>query len=338
MEDFREFLAARLAAKPEQEEVHTEADLLTAFAEARLGRGERKRVLAHLAVCAECREVVALASSARSVERAAPETGIRWWNVRWTAALAAACLVGLVVWRSNSVPPAVGKTAVVTGGATMEKPPQPPRSAPKVETPKPDKRPAVVARRKAQPQFTMQRAVPASLTPPAEKLTPPADLLAQLTEQKAALPNHSMAFSKTATPSALPQRALAFHNSRAKLAKAVTGLQSQSLWSIAADIGVLQKSADGGRTWVSITIDGRVSFLAISVSGSNIWAGGEGGALFHSTDDGSHWKGVPVVDGGTRLSESITAIETPGSQVKVRTKLGEWVSVDGGVSWRKMAE
>jgi photosystem II stability/assembly factor-like uncharacterized protein len=112
----------------------------------------------------------------------------------------------------------------------------------------------------------------------------------------------------------------------------------QSLWSIESGSGLLQKSDDGGQTWTVIPVSGRTKFLALAVSGPDIWAGGEDGALFHSTNDGFEWKEVPVTDSGERLKESIIAIETSGSPVKVRTKSGSWISADGGVSWRKMGE
>src|SRR5260221_2821899 len=46
-------------AEPEQ--VHPDADLLTAFAEQALSATERDGVLQHLALCGDCRDVVALA-------------------------------------------------------------------------------------------------------------------------------------------------------------------------------------------------------------------------------------------------------------------------------------
>jgi photosystem II stability/assembly factor-like uncharacterized protein len=66
--------------------------------------------------------------------------------------------------------------------------------------------------------------------------------------------------------------------------------------------------------------------------------GGEGGELFRSTDDGLHWNEVPAMNGAERLKTSITAIETRGARVEVRARFGRWLSLDGGVSWQKMAE
>jgi len=56
-----------------RESVHPDADLLTAFAERALSAAERDGVLQHLALCRDCREVIALAHSDASAA-AAPTT------------------------------------------------------------------------------------------------------------------------------------------------------------------------------------------------------------------------------------------------------------------------
>ena len=81
---------------------HPDADQLTAFAERALAGKEREGVLAHLATCADCREVVALAApeaSAEELEAVAPARP-RWlpWPVlRWGALAAAVVLVAVAV-------------------------------------------------------------------------------------------------------------------------------------------------------------------------------------------------------------------------------------------------
>ena len=72
-------------------ETHPDADLLTAFAEKALGERERAQVLDHLAACAACREVVALALPQEEGEQAvAAPQGIRGWVLRWQTAAALA--------------------------------------------------------------------------------------------------------------------------------------------------------------------------------------------------------------------------------------------------------
>src|SRR6202158_6530771 len=62
------------AALPEQ--AHRDADLLTAFAEQALSATERDGVLQHLALCGDCRDVIALALPAADMAppRTAPQT------------------------------------------------------------------------------------------------------------------------------------------------------------------------------------------------------------------------------------------------------------------------
>jgi len=90
---------------------HPDADLLTAFAEQALPARERDQVLAHLAQCANCRDITALAGAATaepgmlSAAVAGKPAGGRtrrffwsWGPLRWTAAAATAAVVLSAVW------------------------------------------------------------------------------------------------------------------------------------------------------------------------------------------------------------------------------------------------
>jgi hypothetical protein len=338
MEDFRKLLAARLAGQQREGEAHPTADVLTAFAEARLASGERKQVLTHLAVCRECREVVALTAGDLPLKPVEKETRNRWWNLRWATALAAACVVGLVIWHSTSLPPVAPKPVT---------PVQPTEPAAKPETPKPGEPAALTtARPNVQRRLDMRPAAQSPSTPRAAAATtdlsdPPPPTVDERAKsgQDTLITVPLLEALKAAPHPTLPAQTMAFQKVRPIPMKAFAAMaRRQSLWSIAPSSGLLQKSDDGGRTWTVIPVSGRANFLALSVSGQDIWAGGEDGALFHSTDDGFAWKEVPVTDGGEQLKESIIGIEAQGSQVKVRTKAGNWISADGGVSWRKMGE
>ena len=86
------------AAKPE---VHPDPDLLAAFAEKSLNDGERSHVLQHLASCADCREVLALAMPEIATEPA-PSLGrssswLTWPMLRWGALAACVVVVGAAV-------------------------------------------------------------------------------------------------------------------------------------------------------------------------------------------------------------------------------------------------
>ena len=95
------------------EVAHPDADLLTAFAEQALPDRERDQVLAHLARCADCREVAALAGAAvaepelvaaAAVGRPAVRRTGGFWSLRplrWTAAAATAAVVLSAVWLNH---------------------------------------------------------------------------------------------------------------------------------------------------------------------------------------------------------------------------------------------
>ncbi len=104
---------------------HPDADLLSAFAERCLEGGERESVLQHLAACAECREVVALAqlpADEGAVERVPPVAAkpgwMSWYRLTW-AALAACLVVGAaVVFMQRDKTPE--ETAYVERSATAQ--------------------------------------------------------------------------------------------------------------------------------------------------------------------------------------------------------------------------
>jgi len=73
---------------------------LNAFAESALASGERESVMAHLAVCANCREIVHLAAEARP--EGAPvvkpaRDGFRWATFQWAAVAASVAVVMVAI-------------------------------------------------------------------------------------------------------------------------------------------------------------------------------------------------------------------------------------------------
>jgi hypothetical protein len=74
-----------------QHESHPGAESLAAFAEQALGAHERGQILAHLAICSRCRQIVALASDAAAEAAPTTQVAVRprraWWQ-GWGLALA----------------------------------------------------------------------------------------------------------------------------------------------------------------------------------------------------------------------------------------------------------
>jgi photosystem II stability/assembly factor-like uncharacterized protein len=83
---------------------------------------------------------------------------------------------------------------------------------------------------------------------------------------------------------------------------------------------------------VSITV-----FRAVVATGADVWAGGSGGALYHSLDAGDHWAQVSPAVAGANLTGDIVALEFSDSlHGKVTTSTSEtWVTTDGGQTWQR---
>jgi photosystem II stability/assembly factor-like uncharacterized protein len=112
------------------------------------------------------------------------------------------------------------------------------------------------------------------------------------------------------------------------------------LWSIDASPdagGGVQRSTDGGRTWESVTVTYQSSFGAVAAAGSDVWAGTSSGTLFHSSDNGTTWVHVPVMDQDTKLTEGIASIDiAEDGKLTLKTTTGrQWVSTDSGAHWKQ---
>jgi len=116
-----------------------------------------------------------------------------------------------------------------------------------------------------------------------------------------------------------------------------TAAKPGALWSISPE-GKLQRSEDDGKNWQEVGVDDKVEFRVIQANGRDIWAGGSGGALYHSSDGGATWTRVNPASGAALATEAIVSISCSSSdpqQINVKTASGtHWVSDDGGEHWR----
>jgi hypothetical protein len=118
-------------------------------------------------------------------------------------------------------------------------------------------------------------------------------------------------------------------------------------WTI--NSGVLRRSLDNGQTWQD-SLRADHPLLCYASHSNEIWTGGQGGALYHSTDGGVSWVRVYPSTNGRQLSADVSQIELGDSNLG-GTHLGSknsqaptkvvfstndkqvWTSVDGGKSW-----
>jgi hypothetical protein len=116
-----------------QPEPHPDADTLTAYVERLLPAAERKRVLEHLAACADCREVTALAfpDPAQEQDQRVATPATRHWGflrapgfIRATVSLAAVVLIAGLIFQFRERPADRAKTegfVAPAPGASAEK-------------------------------------------------------------------------------------------------------------------------------------------------------------------------------------------------------------------------
>lgn len=358
---FPQFVLRRPALRQGQSANHPDADLLTAFGEQRLSARERSDLLAHLAQCPECREVLALSSAAEESESVCSVSPVKiaprhWRLLYWTLPAALTCLLLGIVWGPSLVrkplPPApVGAIATNSKAAarvdTLSKPKESRAAASPSEVPR--KAPQVHIRRRITTPPAPIPVQPAPAPPPsisnplaeAKATATTAPFEDQASTMHAFFQPQQVEQAPTAAP--VPRRTMARAMPSSLIAPLAIIHRGKSLWSLdtspaaVGTNGTIQKSNDGGKTWQNVRVDDRARLYALSADGANVWVGGANGALFHSADDGLHWSLVMADDGGIRLSGTITGIDLlGGDSIRLRVQSGgAWLTNDGGLHWRR---
>src|SRR5271165_359181 len=353
-------------ARQAGDEMHPSPDVLASFVERKLPREEQNVVTSHLAQCADCREVVFLVSSAAEdaaperLELAAAAAPRRRWRLglSWAVAAVAVLLVSGVLLRERFLP----RPTVSTVASNS----QPPGSAPLALPPTPAE-PETLAK-SARSEFSPPKTLPALTTegvspkggekhPPAlVRAAPPAGESAQTltvfddkAELAAPAPVSKNAFAPNrpdATPHAVvhPVNPMMYLQPDAVPHAVVPPVNPMMpLLGASATRGQWRVSADGhlehlGATdeWTRVLADEATTFHVVSVVGSNVWAGGSGGALFHSDDGGESWSRVAIAtsSGGAETGTIVSIRFSDPLHGTVTTGGGSrWSTSDGGASW-----
>src|SRR5271165_5094280 len=347
----KSMLDALASQAPQQE--HPSADVLTAYMEQSLAEAERSTVADHLAQCRECREVVFLASGAGEESQelalvaaaAAPKPRPRWTpRLLWVASVAAGVLVvGYVAWNRSAKPetaPLVASNEAQQPRAVPAQPPQesvqqlqkssdvaaPPANAPmrQVGTPKKAAPAAAIAPATSAElkQLNAQSRVAAPGMPQKN------DAVAARAETPKAAPEPAtIAISPASTPRPMSPHVSAFAPSAAgegeqRAGAAALGLYSSRAltaagssahpgWRVNAEGQLEHLTADG---WSRALADQAVTFRVVNARGNEVWAGGDGGALFHSSDGGAQWKKVVLSTDGVSETATIATIRFSSQQ------------------------
>lgn len=105
-------------------------------------------------------------------------------------------------------------------------------------------------------------------------------------------------------------------------------------WSVSPE-GRVQRSNDGGNTWIPANFaDGGV-FRAVASIGNRVWAAGNAAAVYQSVDNGQSWTQVIPVNKGEKLQDDVIQIQFPDPKhVVLGGATGQvWASADGGKTW-----
>jgi hypothetical protein len=333
---------------------HPDMDLLTAFMEQELLPSGRESVLGHLALCEECREIVALAMPAAEIldgrlpaqempgqepvrEEDDQQVSIpiatkrnRWFgfarpNLGWAVlaagvAVVASMLVLHPLQQKQAMPPTSNQT--VAANVPLA----------------PDSQAAAKSRQSSEGS-NKQASPPKGSLSSRERNDQAAALVADTLVADNRYPGEEALLArKPASP--IEKAKPALQNSETQVPSASTARAFK--WKISA--GVLERSFDSGRSW-QIGLRADHPLLCYASRGQDIWVGGQEGTLLHSNDDGLTWAHVRTSDDES-LSADVTRIDLRNTdapdgsnlvtQIVVSTGTGEvWNSIDGGNTWNK---
>lgn len=360
----------RELARGRSGEPHPDADLLTAFAEGALLKRERRQVIEHLTLCAECRETLSTAadaapdSTAKSKlfllpRRALPlqRAWIPWASI--AAALLVVCSAGLFYQQRQ----ASQKTAVVAKNESLQLPspmaqllPLPPPSREKIPTGetagisaakppqallKSEETIAANTQREEQSQLAL-KAAPAPLNSAGIAILEEKSEAAKQSNPRQQNPysisgaeaGGTVSQDSFAKPATVPQ-ASAFANTiteRALLSASATAA-ARPHWRINSASQAERSFGDGA--WQSVLPEEQSRMRVISVLSGEVWIGGENARLYRSSDNGATWKliALPSKDGRVH---SIAHIHFQTSQLgTVEAEDGTlWTTSDGGCTWK----
>ena len=353
-------------ARQAGDEVHPSPDVLTSFVERKLPGNEQDLVTSHLAQCADCREVVFLASGAAEdvaperLELAGAAAPRRRWRLglSWAVAAVAVLIVsGVLVWE-RFVPSQTASRVTSMGQplGSAQRPLPPPPAEPETlaksarsEFSAPKTSPALTTKGVSPKGVEKHPLVPVMAAPPAGESAQTLTAFEDKAELAAPAPVRQNAFAPNradATPHAVvhPVNPMMYLQPDAVPHAVVPPVNPMMpLLGASATRWQWRVSADGhlehlGATdeWTRVLADEATTFHVVSVVGSNVWAGGSGGALFHSSDGGENWSRVAIAtSSGGAETGTIVSIQFRDAQDGVVITGGgsRWSTSDGGATW-----
>jgi hypothetical protein len=373
-------------ARSQEGGVHPDSDVLTAFAEKSLLAREHESVLAHLATCVQCREVLSIArdSAPESVNTAQPlprpiHPPLSSW-LPWVAAAACVLVVSsAVLIYEQKKPEIVARSTESTrtvNRADAEVPTvsaQPPLSP--ASTTKPGNAPGTLARSEEvpshkvnspaatsgssaiTPSVPLQEQSARSIPPHAEiansnnysaietnaaSVKSQAEVVSDATKQDRASSKQIARVKAAPSPTVsiqagalapLPNAAFVNRASAPMVRKTLNADAVRPHWRI-NDLGHLERSLGDG-VWQSVAMHETSKLHVVSVSGSEVWAGGERLLLEHSADNGNTFESIklPAKNGYDHVVAHIR-LQNPEQVTVIADDGTSWESGDRGRTWK----
>ena len=269
---------------------HVQAEALAAWAEGRLAAAEAATVEAHLASCALCQETLAVFARTEPVTRLDPSvvSGFGWFRWRWAVPVAAAATAA-AIWVAvpdnpnrdefeRTVAPAIEERSVAPGraaSADAEAPPAEPQAKPLSS-----RRDAAIDRLEdraaKQESRAAANAVEEDRKAEASPAAPPAAARAP-----EAPPASDQGRFRAETLSGVQRQAAAVAE--------VVSPDPLVRWRIVPP-GRLERSTDGGKTWVPVTLPQPIDVIAVRApTATSAIATAADGREFRTEDQGKTW-------------------------------------------------
>ena len=269
---------------------HVQAEALAAWAEGRLAAAEAAAVEAHLASCALCQETLAVFARTEPETRLDPSvvSGFGWFRWRWAVPVAAAATAA-AIWVAvpdnpnqdefeRTVAPAIEERSVAPGraaSADAEAPPAEPQAKPLSS-----RRDAAIDRLEdraaKQESRAAANAVEEDLKAEASPAAPPAAARAP-----EAPPASDQGRFRAETLSGVQRQAAAVAE--------VVSPDPLVRWRIVPP-GRLERSTDGGKTWVPVTLPQPIDVIAVRApTATSAIATAADGREFRTEDQGKTW-------------------------------------------------
>ncbi len=354
-------------------DAHPSLDVLMAFAEHVLTGNEKSSVGDHLAQCADCRELVFLANSAvdeglgieaelvaaaagqkpvsdRTYGHAAAAAPLSMSPRRsaipmgWALAAVAgvAIITAGVVWRFGAFNFGRQATTAVVSNEQAATPEQMPAGAAPHGGKKGRQTKAEQAKTASPEKKTTLASNAAPASPPLSETASPSTT-AEAQSGARPLTSDALAKPNVAFPAASTRNGFAPSEADRSTGEGMAGAvvmkeisprglgAARGRWRISSDGHVEHEMAPG--SWTRVPVDQATRFRVVSIVGNDLWAGGSGGALFHSRDGGIRWNRV-TLSGETSTVVSIRFADTQHGTTTTSDG-STWKTADGGNSWTK---